>query len=380
MGLHYLNTRQQPLNGKKSATGLRAFGRWFVAVWLCLMVPLPSLAQDNPEGGWLFFPEIDYADWKNLEAGGEHIHDHINEGLTPALDVFFSGRYEQLQVLFETYFSEHEQELERLQLGWKVTPANNLWFGRYHNPLGLWNIRYHHGSYLQTSITRPHIVEYEDAGGVLPTHILGGMWEGTLVREDSAWHYNLALGFGPEWEDEEIVAPNLDNLDLAEHKLTTTVALFYQPDVFNDSEFGFFFSNANIADSDGTVGEQSLKIAGVSFDWHISPFQLMGAAVRVEDSVKTSLGKEHGLFGAGYLMLTYRWGANLALFARQGATTNWHDDPYIEHFHTFSNTEKVLGLRYDFGKRHAIKLEYSDEKFHDDSVNHIAVQWSAFFP
>ena len=66
-------------------------------------------------------------------------------------------------------------DLERLQLGYVVSDQLTLWAGRFHTPLGYWNTAFHHGAQIQTSITRPRFMGFEDQGGILPVHTVG-LW------------------------------------------------------------------------------------------------------------------------------------------------------------------------------------------------------------
>ena len=66
-------------------------------------------------------------------------------------------------------------DLERLQLGYTFSDALTMWAGRYHTPYGYWNTAYHHGQQIQTTLTRPRFLEFEDRGGILPAHTVG-LW------------------------------------------------------------------------------------------------------------------------------------------------------------------------------------------------------------
>jgi hypothetical protein len=65
-------------------------------------------------------------------------------------------------------------DLERLHLAWK-TPRIEVLAGRLHTPFGTWNDHYHHGLWLQLPVERPYVLRFEDDGGFLPIHWLGGL-------------------------------------------------------------------------------------------------------------------------------------------------------------------------------------------------------------
>jgi len=64
-------------------------------------------------------------------------------------------------------------DTERVQIGYSLSDNATFWVGRYHTPFGAWNTAYHHGGQLQTTIMRPRFIDFEDIGGVLPTHGVG---------------------------------------------------------------------------------------------------------------------------------------------------------------------------------------------------------------
>src|SRR5262249_17085474 len=66
-------------------------------------------------------------------------------------------------------------DLERAQIGYVFGDAATVWAGRFHSPWGYWNTAFHHGAQIQTSITRPQFLEFEDHGGIIPAHTVG-LW------------------------------------------------------------------------------------------------------------------------------------------------------------------------------------------------------------
>jgi len=99
------------------------------------------------------------------------VNGQVQNKLQPEVDIFYSTDRDRLRFLAEYLVRDDEHEMERMQLGWLVHPTATLWLGRFHSPLGFWNSEHHHGAYMQTTISRPSILAFEDGGGVLPTHI-----------------------------------------------------------------------------------------------------------------------------------------------------------------------------------------------------------------
>jgi hypothetical protein len=63
-------------------------------------------------------------------------------------------------------------DVERLFVGWH-DERFSIEAGRTHTELGYWNNAFHHGRWLQMTVERPRIVQFEDDGGILPIHSMG---------------------------------------------------------------------------------------------------------------------------------------------------------------------------------------------------------------
>ncbi len=106
---------------------------------------------------------------------GDDVHTAF--GLGQFAMLFNADLGSQIHALAETAVESDFQneigiDIERLYLRW----SNNHWLvqaGRVHAPLDYWNVAFHHGSWIQPTISRPRVVEYEDKGGLLPVHALG---------------------------------------------------------------------------------------------------------------------------------------------------------------------------------------------------------------
>jgi hypothetical protein len=69
-------------------------------------------------------------------------------------------------------------EVERSIIRFDQSDKLKISFGRYHTPINYWNTQYHHGSWLQTSESRPEMVQF--GGSFLPIHFVGALAEGAL--------------------------------------------------------------------------------------------------------------------------------------------------------------------------------------------------------
>jgi hypothetical protein len=85
-------------------------------------------------------------------------------------------------------------ELERLIIRYDVDDAFKLSFGRYHTPINYWNTQFHHGQWLQTTISRPEMTQF--GGSFIPVHFIGMLAEGLVPAGGLNLTYNVGLGNG----------------------------------------------------------------------------------------------------------------------------------------------------------------------------------------
>jgi hypothetical protein len=121
-----------------------------------------------------------------------------------------------LAAVMELVFEVSEEgetiaDLERLHLAWQTERVEVL-AGRLHTPLGTWNDHYHHGLWLQLPVERPYVLRFEDDGGFLPIHWIGGLVTGRFdVGTDMRLNLTGGVGNGRgSIEDEILVAGDLD--------------------------------------------------------------------------------------------------------------------------------------------------------------------------
>jgi hypothetical protein len=93
---------------------------------------------------------------------------------------------------------EIETDLERLQIGYTFSDALTVWLGRFHTPFGYWNMAFHHGAQIQTTILRPRMLDFEDDGGFLPTHTVGAWATGAQRFGSDRLVYHLWTGNGTQ--------------------------------------------------------------------------------------------------------------------------------------------------------------------------------------
>lgn len=103
---------------------------------------------------------------------------------------------DNIEVLMEVAFEHEIVDVERLQIGYILNDAFKLRAGRVHNILGYWNVNYHHGTLMQTTIERPFFIKFEDDGGLIPVHLVGIWTSGRYATGPVYLGYDLMFGNG----------------------------------------------------------------------------------------------------------------------------------------------------------------------------------------
>jgi hypothetical protein len=85
-------------------------------------------------------------------------------------------------------------EVERSIIQFQQNDYFRVSFGRYHRPINYWNMTFHHGQWLQTTISRPEMVQF--GGSFLPIHFIGTLVEGAVPAGGLNVNYNFGLGNG----------------------------------------------------------------------------------------------------------------------------------------------------------------------------------------
>lgn len=83
-------------------------------------------------------------------------------------------------------------EVERVIIRFDHSDHLKVSFGRYHTPINWWNTAFHHGQWLQTTISRPEMVQF--GGRFIPVHFVGALAEGSFPA--GGWNVNYQAGVG----------------------------------------------------------------------------------------------------------------------------------------------------------------------------------------
>jgi hypothetical protein len=102
-----------------------------------------------------------------------------------------------------TYFGEiafiaqpnsYSVELERSLIRYDYDDFFKVSFGKYHTPVNYWNTAFHHGLWLQTTISRPDMIQF--GGSFLPVHFVGLLAQGSIPSGPVGLGYDAGVGNG----------------------------------------------------------------------------------------------------------------------------------------------------------------------------------------
>jgi hypothetical protein len=351
--------------------------RWMIAL---LLVPVTGFA-DGMQRELLVFGSGEVVSVDNSQARQEN----INKNKATA-DVLFSLQQNSLRVFGEYLISNQEADLERFQIGWEPTADTILWLGRFHQPGSVWNHNHHHGQFLQTSVTRPAIDNWEDSAGVIPQHFTGALME-------SNWHLSgsqtivtaFAAGLAPTIGNEGLEAYDLVRTNTGHHQLGFQARMSYLPEEVGDTNIGAVVERVRLNSTydPGTnplgfsYADQTVVGVYASLSrWH---FKFSGAANYVNAKLHGTLTNDaNDYFLSGYVQAERNISSQATIFARREDTTNATDAAYLSLFPTFVTTRTVAGLRWEFAKRNALTLQASvSHTVSGNSYQDVRLQWSS---
>jgi len=98
------------------------------------------------------------------------------------------------EMTFNAQPTGYTLEVERSIIRYDYNDYFKVSFGRFHTPIGYWNTAYHHGAWLQTSISRPDMIRI--GGSIIPVHFVGFLAEGNIPSGGAGLSYSAGVGNG----------------------------------------------------------------------------------------------------------------------------------------------------------------------------------------
>jgi hypothetical protein len=290
-----------------------------------------------------------------------------------SLDLYLTPEFGgNVKTLVELNFSvkgdgETAADVERVQIGYTFSDALTVWAGRFHTPFGYWNMAFHHGAQIQTSILRPRMLDFEDDSGILPVHTTGIWGTGSQRLGPGKLVYDLYLGNGSRIANGRL-DPNtagddngnkevgfglnyrfgggLDGLAFGVNGLRQTVAAYDTADALASRTRLAMFGGHVVYDNDG--------------------WELIGELERLRNTDLSGASGQHGSW-TGYVHLGHTFAERWAPYYRfEQASLDPGDNYFLALANGRSYTRHVLGVHYNAATRAAVKLEFS--RTHDQAV------------
>lgn len=160
------------------------------------------------QSGDVTYPSLHVAGFSDIDFSGTTLkgsHSGFNEGqfilhfssaLSPRVSFFgelsFTARADA--GLGSPPATGFNVEVERSIIRFEKNDHLKVSFGRYHTPINYWNTAFHHGAWLQTTISRPEMIQF--GGSFLPVHFVGALAEGSFPMRGLNLHYSSGIGNG----------------------------------------------------------------------------------------------------------------------------------------------------------------------------------------
>ena len=251
--------------------------------------------------------------------------------------------------------SGYTAEVERLIVKYEFSDRLKLSAGRYHTPIGYWNSAFHHGAWLQTTVSRPEVFRF--GSQIVPIHFVGALLEGTLPKNALGLSYMAGFGNGRHAN----IARAGDTGDINGNN-AWMVQLNTQP----AKAYGFHAGIGLYTDrvSPDNAPEVAEKIYSAYVAWTRESPELLIEYVHSDHELWTDSSVKGGV-DAWYAQFAYRL---------DGSYRNWK--PYARYEHTevddsdpllgnlgLNYDAGILGLRWDFSQFAALKGEFRNEEY-----------------
>lgn len=239
-------------------------------------------------------------------------------------------------------------EVERIIIRYDWNDYFKVSFGRYHTPINYWNTAFHHGQWLQTTISRPEMTQF--GGGFIPVHFVGTLVEGVVPARGLNLNYNFGVGNGRS----SVISRGGDFGDINNNR-AWLVNGFIKP----SSLYGLQVGGSVYRD------EVTLSTAPAAREWiesaHIVWLKETPEFIAEFANVQHAYAGNAGTFNsqAGYVQTAYRLPWNRRLWKPYYRWEFIHapaSDLIFRPVPTFSAS--TAGMRYDISSFAALKLEY----------------------
>jgi len=354
---------------------------WLVAVGPLLLAAGNVTAQNAPslQHELLIFGSAELAHTPGLDE-----EDTGVEQEKVAADVLFSLQSNSFKAFGEYLLTNHEADLERIQVGWEPSDHSVFWLGRFHQASSVWNHEHHHGQFLQTSISRPASEEWEDEGGIIPQHFLGLLWESSWrVGGVYRLHSALGAGYAPLMTPDGLEPFDVLKANAKGRKLGVQARIAYQPNELEDTGIGLLFARNEIGTEGAPVSALGpfdhidQTVAGVYAHGEWDKWKLQVTGYHVDTVIEGITGAPKQSFFTGYAQIERELPHGFEIFGRYENTADADENLYLQMIPTFVIRRTLLGGRWQFARSHALTLQIGRAESRSHEYSEFRLQWSA---
>jgi hypothetical protein len=253
--------------------------------------------------------------------------------------------------------NEYKTGVERLIVRYDFSDRFKLSAGRYHSPIGYWNSAFHHGSWLQTTTSRPEMVKF--GSKILPIHFVGVLLEGTIPQNALGLSYMAGIGNGRHANVAQAGdAGDINGDDAWMFQLNSS------PDRFFGLKTGIgFYSDRISPDDRADIDEKTFSAYVV---WEKASTEVLIEYLHSEHEFSAN-ASVNGEVDAWYAQFGYRLNGKAAHwkpYARLEKTEVDDSDPLLGD-QGLNYEAAVLGVRWDFNAYAALRAEYRNEDFNN---------------
>ncbi|BAL26864.1 outer membrane beta-barrel protein [Azoarcus sp. KH32C] len=281
------------------------------------------------------------------------------------MDLYLTPQFgDRVKTLLELVFEVDESgglatDLERAQMGYTFSDAATAWVGRFHTPYGVWNTAYHHGAQIQTSITRPRFLDFEDKGGILPAHTTGAWLTGAVPAGNGHVAYDAYFGNAPGVDKEDGEARGALNMRMAglpHYASTVGGNLRYEfAGAAEGLTLGVHAIRSKVTVDEDTNSRSKMLAFGGFGIYDTDNWEILGEYYRFNDRDESG-GPRH-TSTAWYTQIGYRVG-EFTPYARYEKTSLDQSDSYFANQESGRSYRRTsLGVRYDLNPKAALKAE-----------------------
>ena len=283
------------------------------------------------------------------------------------LDLYLTPQFgDHVKSLMEIVFEYNadgrgEMEAERSQVGYTVNDQLTLWAGRFHTPIGLWNTLYHHGANLQPSIFRPRFVDFEDRGGLVPTHTVGVWGSGKTNLDAGKLSYDIYVGNGPTVRERSLDF-NAFTDDNSGKLLGVNLGIAPRGALrgVNIGVHAFGATADSRAASDTVLARTRLRMAGGYFSYDANGWEGLAEYYHFANfDLATSTPHTSHI---GYLHLGRSYGTLIPYLRYERASLDGADNFFATQRLGRSYSRALIGARYELDVNAALKVELSATK------------------